>query len=194
MNGSLGYFPREQRLSFFRTGVGLFMGYRPLKMATPARQGDDFYEWYYNSTVYDVRNNGRFFLTGACGRKGDFAFEQRVREAGPQTHRFLMILDGEFFANKKINRDYDPVLAVTSFLQTNTVYKKFPTDIYYVNTNKDLWMTNALINKVAIATKIISTFDPNKVVYVGVTFECKETNSTSLLDDGLVPIKVHIQH
>lgn len=129
-----------------------------------------------------------FLLTGGCGRKGDYDFEQRTREAWPESINLIGMMDGEVFASKKRNCDYDPVKVLTSFLQSNVVCKPIQSDVYYVNTNKCLWTTNSLSSDSAILKKVVSRINPSRVMYVGVTFGCKKVCSTNLLEGGLVPV------
>jgi hypothetical protein len=129
-----------------------------------------------------------FLLAGACGRKGDYDFEQRTREAWPESINLIGMMDGEVFSSKKGNCDFDPVKVLTSFIQSNVVCTPFQSDVYYINTNKCLWMTNSLSSDPAIVKKVVSRINPSRVMYVGVTFGCKKVSSTNLFEGGLVPV------
>lgn len=129
-------------------------------------------------------------FAGACSRKTDYDFEQRAREAWPESIRLLSLMDGEAFAKKEKKGDYDPVRVLSTLLKSNVVYRTFQSDVYYVNTNDLFWMTNTLSSDPAIVKKIVDRSDPSRVLYVGVTFECKKFCLTNLSARGLVPIEL----
>lgn len=129
-----------------------------------------------------------FLLTGACGRKNDYDFEQRTREAWPESINLIGMMDGAVFSSKNGNCDFDPVKVFTSIILSNIVCTPFQSDVYYINANKCLWITNSLSSEPAIVKKVVSRINPSRVMYVGVTFGCKMVSSTNLLEGGLVPV------